>query len=418
LSIENISKIDNNVNRFSEQRSKLKNWPSPLGSEALYGLAGELVNLVLPHTEADLAALLAQFLAMFGNVVGRDPYFQVEGTRHYPRLFVCLVGDTAKSRKGTSYDHVENRFRIVDPVWAHGQIKSGLGSGEGLIWQVRDADQNDPGFEDKRLLVSEPEFATILRVMNRKDSILSNILRSAWDDKTLQNVTKNSPAKATDAHISVIGHITRDELKRHLTQTEAANGFANRFLFICVRRSKLLPEGGQIQQVDFTDFDRKLAEAVQFAQQTGPVFRDAEARQRWIDIYPVLSAGRPGLFGALTARSEAQVVRLSLIYALLDKSAIIRLQHLEAALAFWEYAEASVRCIFGQATGDPAADRILEGLRNNPQGLTQTGISKIFNNNLSAARIGQALEFLKGYALVVEEKTSGMGRPGTIWRIS
>ena len=37
-----------------------------------------------------------------------------------------------------------------------------------------------------------------------------------------------SPAKATDAHISVIGHITTDELRRSLTRTEAANGFANR----------------------------------------------------------------------------------------------------------------------------------------------------------------------------------------------
>lgn len=393
------------------------NWPSALRDEALYGLAGDFVNLVLPHTEADPAALLTQFLAMFGNVVGRNPYFQVEGTHHYPRLNVCLAGDTAKSRKGTSYDHVENRFKIVDPVWVHGQIKSGLGSGEGLIWQVRDSD-DDLKVEDKRLLVSEPEFASILRVMNRKDSILSNILRCAWDDKPLRNLNKNSPAQATDAHISVIGHITQEELKRHLTETEAANGFANRFLFICVRRSKLLPEGGQIQQVNFADFDRQLVEAVHFAKQIGEVARDEEARRRWIEVYPILSTGRPGLLGALTARAEAQVVRLSLIYALLDKSAMIRIEHLEAALAVWEYTEASVRCIFGQTTGNSDADRILEGLRNNSQGLTQTGISKIFNNNLSTARIGQALEFLKGYALVVEEKTSGMGRPGTIWRIS
>src|SRR5208283_4525581 len=152
------------------------NWPSPLRAAAFYGLAGDFVALVLPHTEADPAALLSQFLAMFGNVVGRNAYFQVEGTCHYPRLNVCLAGDTAKSRKGTSYDHVENRFKIVDPGWAYGQIKSGLGSGEGLIWHVRDPDSDriDPGVEDKRLLVSEPEFASILKVMGRRDSILSN----------------------------------------------------------------------------------------------------------------------------------------------------------------------------------------------------------------------------------------------------
>ena len=418
--MRNITKINSNVNRFSELEPKPENWPSPLGAEALSGLAGEFVNLVLPHTEADPAALLSQFLAMFGNVVGRNPCFQVEGTRHYPRLNVCLAGATAKSRKGTSYDHVENRLKKHDPVWAHNSIISGLGSGEGLIWQVRDSDpdRNDPGVEDKRLLVSEPEFASILKVMGRRDSILSNILRSAWDDKPLRNLNKNSPAQATGAHISVIGHITQDELKRHLNETEAANGFANRFLFVCVRRSKLLAEGGQIHQVDFTNFDRKLAEAVHFANQIEQIVRDKEAIKRWVDVYPSLSAGRPGLFGALTARSEAQVVRLSLIYALLDKSEVIRLEHLEAALAVWEYAAESVRCIFGQATGNPDADRILDALRTASNGLTQTEISKIFQRNFSTGRIGQALDFLKGYGLVKNEQTHSGGRPGTVWRIA
>jgi DNA replicative helicase MCM subunit Mcm2 (Cdc46/Mcm family) len=238
------------------------------------------------------------------------------------------------------------------------------------------------------------------------------------DDRPLRNVTKNSPAHATEAHISVIGHITQDELKGHLTETEAANGFANRFLFVCVRRSKLLPEGGQIQQVDFADFNGKLADAIQFAKQTQQAVRDEEARQRWIEVYPALSEGRPGLFGALTARSEAQVVRLSLIYALLDKSAVIRREHLEAGLAVWEYAEASVRNIFGQATGNPDADRILGALRNSPSGLTQTEISNVFKGNYSANRISQALEFLKGYDLVKSESHQTGGRPGTTWKIS
>jgi hypothetical protein len=130
--------FQNNVNDFSEVGPDQEDWPCPLREEAFYGLAGEFVKVVLPHTEADPAALLTQFQAMFGNVAGRNAYFQVEGTRHYPRLNIALVGDTAKSRKGTSYDHVENRFRVINPVWVCNQIVSGLGSGEGLIWRVRD----------------------------------------------------------------------------------------------------------------------------------------------------------------------------------------------------------------------------------------------------------------------------------------
>jgi hypothetical protein len=300
-------------------------WPLPMRPKAYYGLAGEFVSLTLPHTESDPVALIMQFLTMFGNAAGRNKYFQVEATRHYPRLFIVLTGATAKARKGTSLDHVESRIRVADSTWAKDRITSGLGSGEGLIWKVLDPNREDPGVSDKRLLVIEPEFASILKVITRKDSILSDCARNGWDDRPMRNTNKNSPATATGAHISIIGHITNDELKSRLDETEMANGFANRFLFVCGRRSKLLPEGGEITKVDFSDFDNRVLEALEFAKQPGEIVRDEVAREMWIAKYPTLSAEKPGLFGALTARAEAQVVRLSLIYALLDKSPLIRI---------------------------------------------------------------------------------------------
>ena len=84
-------------------------WPEPT-NEALYGLAGEVVTRLIPNTESDQAALLLQFLVSFGNCVGRGPYFLVEGTKHYPNLFVVLAGQTAKARKGTSADRIRQLF--------------------------------------------------------------------------------------------------------------------------------------------------------------------------------------------------------------------------------------------------------------------------------------------------------------------
>ena len=72
-------------------------------------------------------------------------------------------------------------------------------------------------------------------------------------------MVKNSPAKATGAHISIVGHITRDELRRLLTQTESANGFANRFCWLAVKRSKCLPDGGAIDTVNFEDVVARAA---------------------------------------------------------------------------------------------------------------------------------------------------------------
>ncbi len=77
-----------------------------LDEMALYGLAGEFVALVEPHTEADKVALLMQFHVAFGNAIGRKKYVSVEADRHYPNLYAVMVGNTSKARKGTSWGHV------------------------------------------------------------------------------------------------------------------------------------------------------------------------------------------------------------------------------------------------------------------------------------------------------------------------
>jgi len=158
---------------------------------------------------------------------------------------------------------------LIEPEWAGKRIQGGLSSGEGLIWVVRDPIEKhepiredkritdyqmaviDPGVSDKRLFVIEPELAATLKTMTREGSTLSATIRQAWDTGDLRVLTKNSPAQASGAHVSIVGHITRDELLRFSTSTDTANGFANRFLWVCSRRSKLLPEGGNIQSVDF-----------------------------------------------------------------------------------------------------------------------------------------------------------------------
>ncbi len=409
-------------------------WPEPPAPAAFHGIAGELVALVDPHTEADPAAVLLSFFVAFGNAVGRGPHFEVEAARHYTNLNAVLVGQTARGRKGSSWAQVRRPLETVDPRWALDRVQFGLSSGEGLIWAVRDPIEKqepvrergrvvdyqtvveDPGVTDKRLLIVEQEFASTLRVMGRDGNTLSPTIRQAWDTGDLRILTKNSPAKATGAHISIIGHITRDEVLRYLDSTEAGNGFANRFLWACVRRSKLLPEGGRIREVDFAPFVRALKDTVEFARGVGEMKRDGETRDLWHEVYPTLSQEVPGLLGAVTARAEAQTMRLACIYALLDQSAMVRREHLEAALAVWEYCDASARFIFGDALGDPVADEILRVLRQTEDGLTRTEISKHFGRNRAASDISRALARLleAGLAVCVPDAPAG-GRPAERW---
>jgi len=113
-------------------------WPAPPAAEAFLGLAGDLIRVIEPHSEADAVALLVQFLAAFGNCVGRGPHIEIEADSHHTNLFGVLVGRSAKARKGTSWGHIRRLFEAVDPDWASERCQSGLSSGEGLIWAVRD----------------------------------------------------------------------------------------------------------------------------------------------------------------------------------------------------------------------------------------------------------------------------------------
>ncbi|PIR01276.1 MAG: hypothetical protein COV66_02340 [Nitrospinae bacterium CG11_big_fil_rev_8_21_14_0_20_45_15] len=409
-------------------------WPEPLADQAFHGLAGEIVKAIEPHTEADPAALLIQLFVAFGSIVGRNPFFKVEADRHGMNLFSCLVGSTSKGRKGTSKGHVMNLFKSISEEWVSECNHSGLSSGEGLIWIARDPIEKrspvrqkgkiidyeneivDQGITDKRILVWETEFANTLQVLKREANTLSPVVRNAWDGLDLRIMTKNNSAKASEPHISIMGHVTKDELQRHLDTTECANGFANRFLWLCVKRSNILPEGGRICEVDFAPMVKQLAEAVKFAQEAGEIKRDEEARAIWIGIYEELSEGKPGLLGSVIARAEAQVMRLSCIYALLDRSSIVKAEHLMAALALWEYCDASARFVFGDSLGDPVADEIKRALDYKPEGMTRTEISNLFKRNKASDQIGRALNVLAEAGLAhCSTESSGGGRPTELW---
>jgi hypothetical protein len=398
-------------------------WPT-LDDAALYGLAGDVVRTIAPHTEGDPVAVLLNFLAMFGSAVGPSPHARVGATKHHTNEFVIHVGETARARKGTAHNDVERIVVEADPDWK-ARVMGGLSSGEGLIHAVRDPVSKpgkdgamtlvDPGVEDKRLLAVEPEYSSVLRVASREGNTVSEVLRRGWDGIDLRTLTRNSPLVATAPLISLLGHITKQELLRELTETAQANGYANRHLFICVRRSKELPHGGSLSDADVAALAHRVRKALSAARQRGAVWRDEETNRVWEKVYSALTAPRSGMVGAITARAEAHVLRLSLLYALLDEAEAIRRAHLEAALAVWQYAEDSVRFIFGDATGDPVADAILAALRSNGR-MTQTQISELFGKNYRVGRLQSALaSLLFGGKARTWQGEAEHGRPPTYW---
>jgi hypothetical protein len=391
-------------------------WPEPPAGAAYHGLAGEIVEAIAPHTEADPVAVLIQLLVAYGALIGGGAWFEVEADRHYPNEFAVLVGDSALSRKGTALGHVKRLFGEIE-VNFPSRVKKGLSTGEGVVWMLRDPSADDAGAPDRRLLVTEPEFAKVLS--GRELASLSPVLREAWDGEALETLTRTSPLRASDARLSLIGHITAMELRHCSTTVSMANGFLNRFLFVACRRTQLLPKGGEKNPLAKTGLKDRLAQVLELARCAGELRLHPDAEKHWTATYEEMSErSMEGVTGALTARAEAHTMRLALIYALLDGAISIKVEHLDAALAVWAYAARSAEWAFGNTTGVPLAERIHRILLDNPGDLSLTQLRDFLHRNVPAAQIKEALQVLKadGRAECRTRKNPNGGRPAEVWR--
>jgi hypothetical protein len=392
-------------------------WPADMTEEAFQGPAGDLVRLIEPHTEADPHGLLLDTLLSFGNACGKGAHFNVEADRHSLNLFVAQVGISAKGRKGTALGHTDAIREGMDPEWAKQRVQSGLSSGEGLIKAVELIQSN--GGADKRLLVIEDEFASVLRVMSRRGNTLGTTIRRAWDGRPLQVMVKGQPQMVAGAHISMLVQTNQEDLRRYLNKIDVLNGFANRFQWCCVRRRRLLPFGGRIPENEFCELMKPVNSALRFARDAGEISMSKRAMELWIDEYPGLIADTPGLVGSVVSRAEAQVRRLAAIYAVLEKSDVVKLHHLRAALAVWRYCFTSAQFLFSDRAV-PSVElrlsrKIHELLLDHPEGMTRTEISAALSNHYGKESIDDVLEKLRDQGSVKSTMKRTKGRPAQCW---
>jgi len=230
--------------------------------------------------------------------------------------------------------------------------------------------------------------------------------------------TRKDALRVDGAHICFVGHVTVEELRRNLGATEAANGFGNRFLFVLTARARRLPSGGNLDESDVYALGMRVRAAAEAARTFGRMHRSPEAEALWSDWYMRVDDEVDGLFGAVVARAEAQALRLSVIYALLDGSKVIDVPHLEAAFAAWEYAEASAAHIFGRTLGDPTADRLLEAIEDAEDGLDFEAQHAVFGRHARAAEITRARRVLEDRGLIVTEAEATAGRTRSVSRIA
>lgn len=397
-------------------------WPT-LGESAYHGPVGRYAMDAAPHTEADPVAILAQLLTGVGALANRGPYVEAGNDHHPAALFTVIVGDTSRAKKGTAWSGARLVLKSIDAPWCENRILGGFGSGQSLIDELAQP-QADEGAEqvgrDTRALLFDAEFAAVLRTGNWESSTLGQTIRKAWDGTKLENRTRGKGTSvATNYHIGAVGHITIEELRSSLKEADTFGGTTNRFLWIAARRSRRLPEGGNIPDSLAAAAALELSKNIARARTHGRYERTPAARDLWADIYNELGDDDPGgLLGAATARSEAQCLRLSLTYAVADGAPAIDVVHLAAAKAVIDYSRATAEMLFPASTA--LADRLHRGIDDaGAEGISKTAVHGLMNNNATKADIDRAISELIDHGLVVETKvsnSSGKGRPAVVYR--
>jgi hypothetical protein len=395
---------------IQEEDGNVHPLPEKMDPAAFYGVAGKIVHVVESETEACAEALLLQFLTILGVAMGPKPHFQILGTRHGTKLFVCLTGATGVGRKGSGFDAMEWLIKQCHATWM--KPVRGLVSGEGMIAAA-----------DKRrgpTLCLETEFGGTLNVMSRQSNTLDAVVKQAWDGRYLEVSTKKDKLEYDDAHVGFCAHVTYEELRQKLRPDSLYNGFGNRFLYGHSYRSKYLPKGGSASAIRqaLDPLVREVSDCLQFA--TGnkdldiPYMRDEEAEALWDSLYRELSSPRPGLYGAATSRRAPFVLRIAMIFAVMDREFYICTKHLKAALAVWDYCDRTAAYIWGSPRLEGDLGKLIKFVADAKEaGVTRTDINrKCFKGKLRPHELDALLQQAQALGQIVYRvvKTRGADR--------
>lgn len=415
-----------------------RNAPRPHDG-CLYGLVGEVARAACAaNKEVNPHAAGLAFMTVLAAGLGRGCYLAIGDDWHHPRLFALHVGRSGRGRKGTSTKLATRIARAMDerhPDVSFQRHSGGLSSREGLVMKIHDGfkdGKNDvEPIHDKRLWILESEFANTLHQTAREGNTLSAALRDAWDGTSIKPATKTAPVYASKPHINLFGHITPAELLDMMKARELSNGFANRFMMIWAEQGELDPFPSYTPKETIEVLADRLADVLRFAQADRYVDLDhtrlqldTEAARRYAVLYRGEFQNRSGgeMVAGLLVRRAPYLLRLSMLFALTDKTTTITLQHLEAAHHWVRYWADSVAYLFASAAQEAVFEKTQETARRIVEYLgevgsaTRTGLSKdCFRGRINKTTLDAAIgELLRENPPAIEvEQQARKDGPGS-----
>ena len=345
--------------------------------------------------------------------------------------------------KGSAAVNVEPWQRLYAELAKPPVILSGISSGEGVIFNIRDARKgreskdDDPGVEQKRMLITLAEFGSVLALVRRPGSTLSSVIRNAYDCTPLETAAKVDPVRCAQPYITLSAAITPAELFGMLfdgrdTTASADNGLGNRPLYLYAVREKLVanpkPTAGADRMAE--EIAKNIHSVYGALQPTKPFlgtaipFTPEAAAVYEQEIYPELNAitghslNASKLFGRLTTNAR----KIAGILAVIAGEPAVSVGAIKAAAAWVRHGAATVNALASTvderlktARAQQAAETVLEALgKLGGPGVLVPQREVRRAAHLTAEQMKAAIAFLTGQApsairIEAETYTSGNG---------
>lgn len=379
--------------------------------KARIGLAAEFLDIMEPTTEADSNGLLLLFLQFTGMVAGSKVILRVGSKSHKANIFSFIVGDSSLGRKGTVLAAVKDFFKLVDESFVKKSLRPGLSTQEGIIQAL---------IKDSRpLLGVETEASTVFKNFDRQGNKLSECIRNAYDGDPMGNMSIANKAYIEDHFIGLTFLITQSELSELITKTSLTNGFANRFIWLHVSRSKLLSFPPEPDQERLQSLVKKMSVLLAKLKDGKQITLAKSACGVWDRMYVTLNSRDSETNIEIKNRAVNNILRVALIYAILDESSEVEERHLEAAYELIRHSESCVDKIFSKKSSTKDEMKLLKALNARGGWTSQTEvIEQIFNRNRSAEEIGRLQKELTEKKLI-ESSTAAKGLVLTkLWRLT
>jgi hypothetical protein len=411
-----VAQVQYEINEINEESLP----EVPVAPAAMFaGVLGDITYAAVPSTEADPVGIYASLQASAGAVTGPGPYVRVGNIRHPLLLWPLLMGRTGSGRKGEATSTSNVFVARAAPLAWEAIVVSGMSSGEGLIERIAD-DETD----DKRLLVIEPEFTSVMARAKREGSTLGQIQRLAWDGRGLSVLNRKqrgrAQLKASSSHIAVIAHVTPREFRLRMADAELAGGTYNRYLPLFVERSRLIPIPEAVEEPVVAAHAAELSFAIDRAREISVIHLGPDATSLWTgELYPEFSESDDDdyAYSEFARRAAPYCLRIAGLHAALDGRHLISKDDLTAAGEQVRYSIASARYVLGGQHRDPRLDRLTRAITEAGQaGITRAQVSALFSRNLSSAVLDELLaDLVDGGTCEVLHVPTG-GRAASVYR--